>query len=654
MVVAALVLTGLAWRLAADPAIAFLWPHSPSAWIVAPARAELRAKRPQLATVVFARDFDLAELPGSARLRVRGFRALSVDVNGAHVLDTASGDDWKRPSEADVAPYLHRGTNTISVRVDNATGPPALWLALDLPAATLITDARWRVTHTLGETQAALATRPPERPLGAQLLAQPRDDVAHTARAVALDLLLFGALAVLCAVAARSAASGTADTGESGSSTDRLPSFALLACVVAWAVLAAGAARVLLITTGFDSDGHLDYVEIVRTTHVLPLADRGLEMYHPPLYYVLQATVLGVAGVGAMDGLGALLMRLVHLALGIVFLTSVAASLRLLFPGPPRRRLFGLLFVAFLPVQLYIFQFTSNEVLAIALGAVCFHACLRVVRGNEAGFRRELLLGVALGAALLAKQSALLLVPVMLAAVAWSAALRRDGGPRRALAAVSTVVVAALLIAGWHYARVWARFGDPFVANWDGRAAPVWWQDPGFRTPYDLIHVVDAIRNPFFAASDGIVAGLYSSMWADSYAAGVVDVRLEPPPWRMPLVALGPLLGVPLTATLVIGWLVSARAAVVQRDPASALAPALVGLAACAALWIGIAVPIGSITKATYSMIVAGPLAVLAAVGLDRVAGRRWWSSALVSAYLIGWAALSFATYSLAFVPSVR
>jgi hypothetical protein len=216
---------------------------------------------------------------------------------------------------------------------------------------------------------------------------------------------------------------------------------------------------------------------------------------------------------------------------------------------------------------------------------------------------------------------------------------------------VTTVVAALLLTAGWHYARVWARFGDPFVANWDGRAAPVWWQDPGFRTPYDMVRVIDAIRNPFFAASDGILAGLYSSMWADAYAAGVVDVRLEPPPWRLPLVALGPLLGLPLTAALVIGWFATVRAAIVQRDPAFALVAALVACAAFAALWIGIAVPIGSITKAAYSMIVAGPLGVIAAVGLDWIAGPRRWSSALVLAFVVGWAALSFATYSLAWVP---
>jgi hypothetical protein len=652
VVIATLVLAGLAQRLAADPATPFLWPYSPSNWIIAPMRAELRAKQPQLTTLVFARDFDVTALPESARLRVRGFRALTVEVNGKHVLGTALGDDWKRARETDVAQDLHQGANTISVRVENVTGPPALWLALDLPDATLISDEQWRVTDARGEKAAALATRAPLRPVGAQLLAEQQQGVVHVARAITPDLLLFAALATLCAIVARSGASATTRSGEAPSDADRMPRFALLACVAAWAVLAAGATRMLLITTGFDADGHLDYVELVRTTHVLPLADRGLEMYHPPLYYVLQAAVLGLAGLGAYDGIGALLMRLVHLALGVVFLTSVAGSLRLLFPKAPRRQLFGLLFVAFLPVQLYIFQFFSNEVLAIALGAACFYACLRVVRSDEAGFRRELVLGVALGAALLAKQSALLLVPVMLAAVGWSAAARRDGGTRRALPAVTTVVVALLLTAGWHYVRVWERFGDPFVANWDGRAAPVWWQDPGFRTPYDLVHVIDAIRNPFFAASDGIVGGLYSSMWADSYAAGVVDVRLEPPPWRLSLVALGPLLGLPLTAALVLGWFVTARAAIAERDPAYALTAALVACATFSALWIGIAVPIGSITKATYSMIVAGPLAVTAAIGLDRIAGQRRWTSALVLAFVLGWAALSFATYSLAFVPA--
>jgi len=650
--VAGLLAIVLAQRLAADPALPFLWPYAPAGWIVAPWQTQLRARPVQPTALVFSRNFDLDTPPASARLHLRAFRAADVRINGQHVVTTRLGDDWKQKVDADVARLLRAGENTLSVQVENTAGPPALWLALDLPGTPLLTDEQWRVETLRGEQQAVYATRAPLRPAGAPVPAQTRLDLARTARSATPDLLLFAALVALCAIAVRSESRGAAPSAERPQGeSPRAPRMVLFACIAAWCVLLAGTSRVLLITTGFDAEGHLEYVELVRTTHTLPLADRGWETYHPPLYYVLQAALLGVAGVGAFDGPGALLMRLVHLALGIVYLTSVAASLGLLFPAAPRPKILGMLVAAFLPVLLYVFQFPSNEVLAIALGAVCFHACLRVVCDGASGFGRELLLGIALGAALLTKQSALLLVPVMILVVAWSALIRSDGGPRRAVAASGTVLAALILTAGWHYARVWARFGDPFVANWDGRATPAWWQDPGFRTPHDWIRVLGAIREPFFAASDGLVAGLYSSLWADSFAAGVVNAQLERPPWRSPLVALGPLLGVPLTLALVAGWIATARVTIAKRDPARALAPALVACAVLAALWMGLVVPFGSIAKASYLMVVATPLAVLAAVGLDGLAGRARWRSALVLGYVVGWAALSFATYSLAFVP---
>ncbi|MEW6269143.1 MAG: hypothetical protein AB1689_07575, partial [Thermodesulfobacteriota bacterium] len=94
-----------------------------------------------------------------------------------------------------------------------------------------------------------------------------------------------------------------------------------------------------------------------------------------------------------------------------------------------------------------------------------------------------------------------------------------------------------------------------------------------------------------------------------------------------------------------VGFFVTIADALRRAAPAAALAPALVAAALGAALWIGVTVPHVSIAKASYVMIVAAPLAVLAAEGLDRLAGRTRWRSALVCVLLFTWAAVSWLTY---------
>src|SRR5262245_51919846 len=104
-------------RLAADPGIPFLWPYAPAAWIVEPTRTQLRAKHVEPVAVTFSRTFEIDALPGTARLRVRGFRVADVTLNDEPVVKTTPGSSWKDAIEADVARQLRTGTNTIAVRV---------------------------------------------------------------------------------------------------------------------------------------------------------------------------------------------------------------------------------------------------------------------------------------------------------------------------------------------------------------------------------------------------------------------------------------------------------------------------------------------------------------------------------------------------------
>jgi len=635
-------------RLAVDPAIPFLWPYSPAEWIIAPSPISLRVQQATPVDASFSRRFALASPPPSARLSVRAFRDAEVRVNGESVLAPEADTDWKRVRSLDIARNLRSGFNEIVVRVSNDRGPPALWLALELGEITLISDEQWRVSRAGGaETQAALARHPALT--GSYDDFRLRRDLGDALRDKwpwLIGFLSMGSGVALLAWRGDGDALGkNGDRGRHRSGT-ALP-VVLLAIAAAWCVLTVSAGYSIPIATGFDAEGHLEYIEHIRVTGELPAANVSWQAYHPPLYYAATAAILAGVGASAADTVGAWVIRGIGLGLGLASLLFVALSLRLIFPGDPRKQLFGLLFTGFLPVHLYIFQFPGNETLAVALGAFCFHACVRCLQdGARAGLRAQVL-GLGLGAAMLAKISALLLVPPMLIALSWRAWTRPGPRPLRQAMSVSAVVVlGALVVCGWHYARVAARFGTPFAVNWgEPGVRSAWWQDPGYRTREDLFRLGPAIVAPTYAGKDGIVAGLYSSLWADSFGGGSAELEVAPP-WDRELLALGPLAGLGLSVAICIGWLLTSVAAWRARDPVQALSPALALVAGGASVWMGLTVPQVGTGKASYAMVaLTAPLAVLTATGLDWLAGHARWRSRMVLALLLAWAALSYSTY---------
>ena len=112
---------------------------------------------------------------------------------------------------------------------------------------------------------------------------------------------------------------------------------------------------------GFDAANHLQYVEYIQATKTLPLADDGPQMFQAPLSYLLWAVILGMLGLGPFDESGLVVIRLLNLVAGVAQFMLVFASARLLFPEHPRRSLIALMLAAFTPVNLYVYQFVTNE-----------------------------------------------------------------------------------------------------------------------------------------------------------------------------------------------------------------------------------------------------------------------------------------------------
>jgi hypothetical protein len=272
---------------------------------------------------------------------------------------------------------------------------------------------------------------------------------------------------------------------------------------------------------GPDEHGHLAYVLFLAAEGRLPVqqadaatSDVPGEGHQPPLAYALAAPAVAWLPEGERQILLTANPRFVwaggdepgafmrgsrelvpwppltlawHLARGVSGLWGVAAvaftflAARRLRPGDPLLPALAAALVGFNPQFLFTAALVSNDALLAALGAALLW--WSVVRSTVYDLRFTICVrwavvaGVIFGLALVTKQSALLLGPVVLAA-GWRVAGGRLG---RAVAVTLIWGGVALLVSGWWFWRNLALYGDLFglaVFTTEFATQPFAWGEP--------------------------------------------------------------------------------------------------------------------------------------------------------------------------------
>lgn len=144
-------------------------------------------------------------------------------------------------------------------------------------------------------------------------------------------------------------------------------------------------------------------------------------------------------------------------ALTVLF-TYLAA--RALWPGRRDAPLLAAALVAFNPQFLFSCALVSNDPLLAALSAATLWRCLALAGRPAPGWPQVTLLGLLFGLALLTKQSALLLGPLLL----WAGWRAGRGDLRRGAGYTLVWGITAMAVAGWWYLRNLRLYGDPFGA----------------------------------------------------------------------------------------------------------------------------------------------------------------------------------------------
>ena len=635
VILAGLAVAVLAWIARTDPAINYLPHHRDAEWIVFPTAVDTPAHAYASLDATFLREFILPNKPAAAHLRLRALRRAEVKVNGVSI-QLPQNRNWKHVSEVAIAEQLHGGTNILEVRVFNNNGPPALWLVLSTDQQNVRTDENWEASFAGSSWRNAALASAAKTPGRGNPVAGGERTFDAAKKIWPLWILLIG---IACGGVILWRATLKQFTSPS------LERVVLLLISAMWLFLFCNNTRLLPFHVGFDSQEHLRYISYIQEHRAFPLPTEGLEMYQPPLYYLIGAAALSACKLSVNDPQSVVVLRLLGGFFGIAQFVLVFWSLRLLLPV--RAAFIGLLLAAFLPMHLYLAQYVTNEMLAATLATAALYLCLRLLKSEVPRASQFAWLGVALGATILAKVTGILLLPIVIAAVAGR--LRSARAPITiAVRNLGLLVAICLVVCGWQYARIWVRFGTPLVGNWDVISGFRWWQDPGYHTAVDYLRFGRSLVHPLFSGLAGFVDGIYSTLWGDALCGGASSLTFA---WhQQPLVA-GYFWALIPTALIVIGAVV----AIIQfvRKPSSELF-LLLGFSAVLMLgliFMTLKIPSYAQAKAFYALSAITPLCFFGALGWEtttRVSERLRF---VLGTLVVVWATSSFATYWI--TPSV-
>ena len=637
LVAAAVVL--LATLCLRSPNTNFLSPDDRAEWILFPTPLSPRAHVIANLDATFRREFTLEHAAQSAQLNVRAAKHVELKINGARV-GLGDSRNWKKISSVEVGTFLRTGANTIEARVFNENGPPALWLMLDADTTRVRTDQSWEASLADSSWRMAVPASRVKKPGPGNVIAGGEETFSAAAKIWPIWLIFAAIALAICLIGGwwfwKSPSNGA--RGISGRQTTAL--LAILASL--WLILFCNNAGSLRADVGFDAEAHYDYIRFVQEKEALPLPTQGYEMFQPPLYYVVSATLLSLCRISLRDGSAFPVLRTLTMLFGIAHFVLVFLCLRLCFPRRIGAQLVGLTLAAFLPMQLYLSHYLTNETLAAALTSAAVYFGLRVIKNDRAVLWEYVCLGFCIGAAMLTKATGVLLLPAVLGALLIKLAVDRRQiaiGLRN----LSILLAVWFAVCGWHYLRIWAHFGTPLLGNWDIASGFAWWQDPGYHMAGDYFRFGRSLVSPLFSGFAGWFDGIYSTLWGDALCGGRTEMAFRPP-WNYSLIVAGYLLAIVPMILILVGAVVAICRFIRNPAPDWILLLVLSGAVALGLVFMTLNVASYAQIKAFYGLSALVPLGLFIAIGWEVVTrGRRLLQISLAIILLV-WAMNSFAS----------
>lgn len=410
-----------------------------------------------------------------------------------------------------------------------------------------------------------------------------------------------------------------------------------------WSIIGINNMFKLPIHIGFDPESHVEYISYLLQNHRLPTASEGMQMFQPPLYYLVAAALYWILNTLVSPQTALFLLRLVPLFCALLLVDISFRILRELFPEREDLQSYGLVVGGLLPMNLYMCQYMGNEPLAAVLTSLLLFLAIKIFRKTEPiRWKDAVLLGGVAGLAVLTKVTPVLLVLVLCLVFLFMPREEPIGiGSRVKVAGLFLLTVG--IVSGWFYVRNWIIFGKPFLGGWDPSRNIFWWQDPGYRTVGDFITFGETFRQPIYAAFNGFADGVYSTFWSDGYLSGMAFYSAKPG-WNYDLLAAGIVLSLVPASAMGIGIAVAFWRTVKRESwPHTFLLMAIIVYLA-ALLHLYVSLPIYSTAKATYLMGLTPGFSVMAATGAGLLVRGKYIGPVFVS--LLGtWGIMTYLGY---------
>jgi len=605
---------GFWWLCKENEGIAFLADRPGAEWIVYPDIPSAMPHPPVPRTAVFRRFFTVDQSSSQVVITVCAFKTFSLAVDGKTQTPAQVGQNWKSPTVFQINHIQPGSTNEIEVCVTNSLGPPALWLRMEAGTFSLGSGKDWQVSLAGSEWEnALLAASPPAISPASDFYGD--ENMAGTISRVWIELLIL----IMAAVALVIGVERGLRCWNRGDTTAPITAL-LVFVIIARLVLFLHDTSRLPRTTGFDAISHEEYVQFIQEKHALPDAVDGWEMFQPPLYYLIGAGTLDLFGSSVGEERATHLLRAINCVAGIVQCVLTLLCLRLLFPQNRAAQAAGLLVASFLPAQLCLSQYVTNELLAGLFATAGLFFLLKIIKSQKAGASLYISLGAMLGAALLSKSSLMPVAALMLAVTGWHLNSRKssviDWSNK-----IGGMVLTCLAICGWHYVMVWWHHGKLVLGNWDVKSPFLCWQYPGYRTAGYYFHFGGVFVDPLCSGFRSYWDGLYSTLWGDGLASGVGSLAFCPP-WNYGLMNSAMVLSTVISLIILIGIAITVIRLVRQSALDWAVMIGIIYLFACAIIFMTLRVPFYSEAKAFYALPALVPFSALMAAGWEWL-GRK-------------------------------
>jgi hypothetical protein len=615
-----------------DPSVSMLISEGGAEWIRFREPTQLRIHWSEKLTTSFRYRLNVEQTPIEAVLTLRAMKQSVVYLDGSLLFRSPEDmQKWKEPHYVDLSPFLTIGGHELRIDVLNENGHPALLAYCS--SLGMRTDDTWDASNDGHRWLKALPVN--EMPtLTFSKTFERTDQALWSSLPVFLLTFLFVFLCIC---------------------TDRLqPNWLdkvhLSADAVRWLLLAALLVMAannfwkLPLEMGMDHKGHLQYIQHVAQTWRIPIATEGWQMFQPPLFYFLAATVYRSFLSFFNPEIVIRILKLIPFMFGAAHVEICYRTMRYAYPTRESTQIIGTLFGGLLPMNLYMSQSLGNEPLSGFFTALIVLSACKIFSDNALSISKiQLLMGFIMGLALLTKVTAILIIPLVIIFVSLTIFEKSETTAeyfRSSIIFVFILLGVAFAVSGWYYLYNRIEMGRFFVGGWDTFREIIWWQDPGFRTPRQCYIFGEALFYPVFSSINGFWDAIYSSFWMDGFVSAY-----NRPPWNYDFMLSSAWLSLLPTAAIVIGSAI----AVLRRkgDPQRkmlrfAFCSILIYFAAI--FYIFLTVPILSSAKATYTLGLIPCFSLLASAGFEFLTCQKFIRAVIYSLFAC-WVVGAYAAY---------